>query len=152
MYFIGSNLYRRLACAACSIFLFVSVYMHRSQQNTYIFLLALHLFQILVFLVILGDRSSDLYYSLCAYKLCAMSYPPMALIIIRTMTTHEYLAVHHLVISLLLGPIFKPAKTILMDTKQQTEAELTHKNRDVACRFIKAFQFGQRQVCRYIRP
>ena len=63
----------------------------------------------LVFQVILGDLSSDLCYSLCVYRPYPMSYPPMAVIIINTMMTLEYLTVHHLVISLLLSPTFKPA-------------------------------------------
>lgn len=81
------------------------------------FLLALHLVLTLVFLVILGDLSSDLYDSLCAYRPCPMSYPPMAVIIISTLMTLEYDSAP--------SSDFTSANLhndTVMDTKQQTEA------------------------------
>ena len=54
------------------------------------------------------------------------------------------MTVHHLVISLLLTCI------TILSWIQSNKLKLNTQNRDVACRLINAFQFGQLRVCRSI--
>ena len=58
--------------------------------------------------VFLGDRSSDLCYSLCTHNLWLLSYPVTAVVITSTLMTQKSLTAHHPVISLMLSPTFSP--------------------------------------------